>query len=447
MDPLSIIASIAGIATAGTSFSKAIYHFISSTRGASREMADIARNISDLSCILSELRRVLQESADLCSRKLLHRIKSAARRISKIHHDIYGLMDSIRSFHTLRWSLKRSEIQYKLTLIESHKTAIQLMLNILILAATTTKEAQSQVTQTASTSEGKQKEPESEVPLLRQQSENLAYAASYFLVDLSENQEFDAGQPKTDLDSDGDAATRQVQIHGYGSSNGTDRWLFELIFESYSKTCQAAETQGQDIENEHVTSASDSTAVVVRTPSELQMAIYKPGEGQRIVDILLADWIRLSGHETTATFVHKPEKEKSRPSSPIPAQSGVSCISFRDAINRKYTFPYSLIQKWEGMQELIRQAFVQVEALYPQVLAGQYSLYGPDGNMIHPLRWESTVVPGMQVVMVMSIPPTSYPEKSKQDLKIEKAQIFTRRQEKHKSKYITPVVFNPKRIF
>lgn len=142
MDPLSIIASITGIATAGTSLSKAIYHFISSTRGASREMIEIARNISDLSCILSERRHVLQESADLCSRKLLRRIKSAMRRLSAIHDDIYALMDSSKGFQTFRWSLKRSEAQFKLTLIESHKTAIHLMLNVIILAATTRKEAQ-----------------------------------------------------------------------------------------------------------------------------------------------------------------------------------------------------------------------------------------------------------------------------------------------------------------
>ncbi|KAI1015312.1 hypothetical protein LB504_011106 [Fusarium proliferatum] len=250
MDPLSIVASIAGIATAGTSLSKAIYHFISSTRGASREMADIARNISDLSCILSELRRVLQESADLCSRKLLRRIKSATRRISAIHDDIYELMDSIRGFQTFRWSLKRSEVQYKLTLIESHKTAIQLMLNILILAATTRKEAQSQVTQTTSANEDKPNEPASELPLLRQQSETLAYAASHCLVDLSENQDFEtsrtSSQPKTDSGSDNDDAMGQVQIRGHGSSDGTGRWLFELIFENYPKNGNDSETNEQD---------------------------------------------------------------------------------------------------------------------------------------------------------------------------------------------------------
>ncbi|KAG5811019.1 hypothetical protein H9Q74_005753 [Fusarium xylarioides] len=257
-------------------------------------------------------------------------------------------MDRIKGFQTFRWSLKRSEVQYKLTLIESHKTAIQLMLNILILAATTRKEAQSQVTETASTSEGKQEEPESEVPLLRQQPENLAYAASHCLVDLLENQEFDAGQPKTDPDSDDDDATRQVQIHDHGPSDGTGRWLFELVFESYSGNCQDSETKDHDMGNEHGVSASDRTALAVRRPEELQIAIYKPGEGQHLIDILLADWTCPSKDEITGTFVRRPEREKSRPSSPIPAPSGVPCIRFRDAINRKYTFPYSLVLPLRG---------------------------------------------------------------------------------------------------
>ncbi|CCT72756.1 uncharacterized protein FFB20_05551 [Fusarium fujikuroi] len=351
MDPLSIIASIAGIVTTGTSLSKAIYHFISSTRGASREMVDIARNISDLSCILSELRRVLQESADLCSRKLLRRIKSATRRISAIHDDIYALMDSIRGFQTFRWSLKRSEVQYKLTLIESHKTAIQLMLNILILAATTRKEAQSQVTQTTSTSEDKPSESASELPLLRQQSETLAYAASHCLVDLSENQDLEtsrsSSQPKTDSGSDNDDASGQVQTRGHGSSDGTGRWLFELIFESYPKNGHDSDTNEQDGGEADEGTASDRTDLVVRTPAELQIAIYEPGAGQILIDRLLADWTCLYNDEVTGNFVYKPETENVRPSSPASAQKD-AVIRFKDAVGRKFTFPYHLVKKWEA---------------------------------------------------------------------------------------------------
>ncbi|KAK2924971.1 hypothetical protein FoTM2_015249 [Fusarium oxysporum f. sp. vasinfectum] len=295
MDPLSIIASIAGIATAGTSLSKAIYYFISSTRGASREMVEIARNISDLSCILSELRHVLQESADLCSRKLLRRIK--------------------KGFQTFRWSLKRSEVQYKLTLIESHKTAIHLMLNVIILAATTRKEAQSQVTQSTSSSEDKQKEPESEVPLLRQQSENLAYAACHCLVDLSENQQFETSRPskqlKTDSGSDNDDTRGQIQVREHGSSDGTGRWLFDLAFKNYWNMSQGLEPElhFHGPVNGPEGPASDNQALVIRTPSELQIAIYEPGAGAALIETLLADWTCLSKEEITVKSIHKPERE------------------------------------------------------------------------------------------------------------------------------------------
>ncbi|KAH7150995.1 hypothetical protein DER46DRAFT_614143 [Fusarium sp. MPI-SDFR-AT-0072] len=340
MDPLSIIASIAGIATAGTSLTKAIYHFISSTRGASHEMIEIARNISDLSCILSEPRRVLQESTDLCSRKLL-------RRISK-------------GFQTFRWSLKRSEVQYKLTLIESHKTVIHLMLNIIILAATR-KEAQSQVTPKTSNSEDKQKEPESEIPLLRQQSENLAHAAFHCLVDLSENQQFETSrpskQPKTDSGSDNDDATGQIQVREHGSSDGTGRWLFDLAFENYCNMSQGLELEPyfHSPGNGPEDPASHDHALVIRTPSDLQIAIYEPGAGAALIETLLADWTSLSNDEITGNFTPKPETERVRPSSPVSAPKDpkdIAGIRFKDAIGRKFTFPYHLVQEWEASRIL-----------------------------------------------------------------------------------------------
>jgi hypothetical protein len=142
MDPLSIIASIAGIATAGTALSKAIYELISSSRGAAREMADMARTIADLSIVLGELRRVLKSAAELCSRRYLRRIKSAMRRIAKIHDEIHDILDGIQGFASVKWRFKRSELQAKLALIEGHKTGINLMLNILLLAIATREQSE-----------------------------------------------------------------------------------------------------------------------------------------------------------------------------------------------------------------------------------------------------------------------------------------------------------------
>ena len=134
MDPLSITASIVGIAAAGIAVAKTIYEVISSARGASRELSDIARSIANLSRILRELGRVLKECDQVWNRKMLRCIKSTMRRISKIHDEIYGMIRGIQGFASLKWRFKRSDVQFKLTRIESHKTGINLMLNILLLA-------------------------------------------------------------------------------------------------------------------------------------------------------------------------------------------------------------------------------------------------------------------------------------------------------------------------
>ena len=134
MDPLSIISSIAGIATAGTAVAKAIYEVISSAREASRELSEIARSIANLSRILRELGRVLKNSDQIWNRKMLRCIKSTIRRISRIHDEIYELIHGTQGFASLKWRFKRSDVQSKLTRIESHKTGINLMLNILLLA-------------------------------------------------------------------------------------------------------------------------------------------------------------------------------------------------------------------------------------------------------------------------------------------------------------------------
>ncbi|KAF4456691.1 protein-arginine deiminase type-3 [Fusarium austroafricanum] len=350
MDPLSIIASIAGIATAGTSLSKAIYHFISSTRGASREMVEIARSISDLSCILSELRRVLRESGELCSRRLLRRIKSAMKRISRIHDDIYKLMDNITSFQTLKWSFKRSEVQCKLTLIESHKTAIQLMLNILILAVATRKEVKSSNTEADSSDEQqKGKGKESELPLLRQQSENLIYGACHCLEDLSSNQESDIntcpGENGDDIDAGQNESNTQIQLWRPESGpDDTGQWLFDLVFNIDAQPDQSSDSQSPSNSREAVHPSFKSEALAIRTPTELRVVICKPGAGDSIIDELLIDWTKLSRYEIERTKPVPQQDETKDPESP-PEEAQV--LHFNDSSGRRYRFPFQLVNTWQ----------------------------------------------------------------------------------------------------
>lgn len=49
------------------------------------------------------------------------------------------------------------------------------------------------------------------------------------------------------------------------------------------------------------------------------------------------------------------------------------------------------------MEEIITQAFLHVEVIDLYVQKGCNDLVGPDGNIILPCTWETTVEPDMQI--------------------------------------------------
>ncbi|OKL60839.1 hypothetical protein UA08_03936 [Talaromyces atroroseus] len=85
----------------------------------------------------------------------------------------------------------------------------------------------------------------------------------------------------------------------------------------------------------------------------------------------------------------KPPPEKKKP------------IKFKDAVGRKFSFPFHLCSTWQGMEELIRQAFLHVEVIGPHVAEGHYDLVGPNGDIILPQVWETVVEPDWTVTMHM----------------------------------------------
>lgn len=53
------------------------------------------------------------------------------------------------------------------------------------------------------------------------------------------------------------------------------------------------------------------------------------------------------------------------------------------------------------MEYLINQAFLPIANLGPRVRDGQYDLMGPDGEIILPTVWETTVKPDWSITMTM----------------------------------------------
>jgi len=76
-------------------------------------------------------------------------------------------------------------------------------------------------------------------------------------------------------------------------------------------------------------------------------------------------------------------------------------IKFKDAVGRKFSFPYHLCATWQGMEELIKQAFIHVDVIGPHVQEGHYDLIGPNAEIILPSVWEKVVEPDWAITMHM----------------------------------------------
>ncbi|CZT01139.1 uncharacterized protein RCO7_02765 [Rhynchosporium graminicola] len=80
-------------------------------------------------------------------------------------------------------------------------------------------------------------------------------------------------------------------------------------------------------------------------------------------------------------------------------------IRFKDAVGRKFSFPFHLAATWNGISELIKQAFLHVDVLGPHVNDGHFDLICSSGRStgeyILPQAWEAMVEPGWQITMHM----------------------------------------------
>jgi hypothetical protein len=119
----------------------------------------------------------------------------------------------------------------------------------------------------------------------------------------------------------------------------------------------------------------------------------------------------------------KPQKRPQRK----PEQPKQAPIQFHDAVGRKFFFPYEMVATWsvsrqyslfditlgcslfchgaddlpQGLERLVREAFIHITVIGPHVYEGHYDLVEPDGDIILPSVWEHVVVPGMSVTMHM----------------------------------------------
>ncbi|KAH8683992.1 hypothetical protein BGZ61DRAFT_549741, partial [Ilyonectria robusta] len=249
--------------------------------------------------------------------------------------------------------LKRSKVYYKLIQIESHKTGVNIMLNILVLAITTRKEIK--------------QDKKTDIHLLVQQSENLAFTAHQSLVDLSETQDqylnIDAEKPNHLSSDQKNEAISQLQLQvSRQRSNDTADWLFDLVFLPYAQSCVDPSDQNStnlpsnstmsDIdedpqEQSSTNECSTGKSAVIRDPSAMQIALYNPGAASSLVKELLADWTVLTEKEIESVTSDSQSSEQEEAKTSNESEKTKEFIYFEDAVGRRYTFPFYRVKSYQ----------------------------------------------------------------------------------------------------
>ncbi|KAF9767502.1 hypothetical protein IL306_015323 [Fusarium sp. DS 682] len=251
-----------------------------------------------------------------------------------------------------------------------------------------------------SSTEPRQNEPESDIPLLREQSENLAYAACHHLLDLSykkkskEEKDNFLEQAGHESDFEIDEINGQFHIRRCRKSDGTAQWLFELAFESFYNLRHSLESQEPDNQGISQTSgirapAFDTRALAIQTASELHRVIYEPGASAALIGTLLADWTSLSKEEIARNANSRPATEKPQPNFILPSREHVPGIRSKE---------------------------------------GRYDFTRPDDNLLPPVERESPVEPGIKVGIFKG--PMANREKSKENIEQKRSKVPWRGRER-----------------
>ena len=121
---------------------------------------------------------------------------------------------------------------------------------------------------------------------------------------------------------------------------------------------------------------------------------------------------KLKEAETAKEEAEKKQKEleeEKKKLTPAP-DSTKAPIRFKDAVGRKFSFPFHLCKSWKGMESLIKQAFLHVDVLGEHVHQGHYDLMGPDGEIILPQVWDTMIEPDWEISMHMWPMPEDEPD-------------------------------------
>ncbi|KAI0451939.1 hypothetical protein F5B21DRAFT_485137 [Xylaria acuta] len=436
MDPLSIIASIAGISTAGISLSRAIYDAISSVRNAPKDVSRIAKGLCDLSFTLRELRQVLRDGKDIYRRKLIRRVASAIKRVGRVQREIEGLLDATGSLAKLRWAFRKSKTMELLYAIESHKTGINMILQTMMLAVQLKQLSRENERKIFANGRDENEDSLNDAVLARQQAENMVQISFHSLRELTSERSISSSQLGSDdeggdSDHGEDSRSQQIQIRNPQTFDNAI-WLCDLVFsaaiEATAESTKSEPDQESTLDNASIhrswqdleDPASDNSstqALVLHSNSSLarlQALTQQPPAASTVINELLSEWTTLTEGEIEGIDrVKQQEKKPNHESASDAADDEVRMVNFKDAVGRKFELPFHLIQEWAGIEDLIKQMFLHVDIIGPHVQAGHYDVLNSRGSIVLPSLWKYSIKPTESYSMAMWVPPGQKPAREK----------------------------------
>ncbi|KAI2618551.1 hypothetical protein GGS26DRAFT_584906 [Hypomontagnella submonticulosa] len=132
----------------------------------------------------------------------------------------------------------------------------------------------------------------------------------------------------------------------------------------------------------------------IRLETEFKIRTHMENKSKALEEERLAQEQLKKADEAKMNLLLKEAEEEKRKERKPP-------LKFKDAVGRKFTFPFEACNTWQGIEELIKQAFLHVDVIGPHVQQGHYDLIGPSGEIILPQMWDKVVEPDWSVTMHM----------------------------------------------
>ncbi|KAK0639167.1 hypothetical protein B0T16DRAFT_360466, partial [Cercophora newfieldiana] len=350
MDPLSIIGSVAGVATAGVSLVSVLFEAIDTYRNAPKEISTIARGIQELSFILDHLVEVLSDGREIYTKLLRNSVLTAVNQIDDVHEEVWDLIERGESgFGRVKWTFRKSKMRDLVVRIEAQKSTIQLVCTTLLLAMQQRRVAKSKEREVALFARRR----------LRRQAVNLVNAAHQSLLDLTQgsrhndddedgllaagpqvseqrrtgstgnaSSSFPVANPTirvSDSDARGDNTQtgQELDVRRQRDPDTAALFLYNMVF---SRTAEKDARQTK-------AAPDDTNALVIHNPRGRDVVLASRPFASHVVDNLLHDWTFLSDQEIEEAAEESPQnpspqrQQKEPQRQPAPGESTSSQTS------------------------------------------------------------------------------------------------------------------------